>query len=36
MTYSRGEVRAAYVQALRDPARDHAICAGYRAAATLD
>jgi haloacetate dehalogenase len=30
------EVRAAYVQALRDPARVHAICEDYRAAATLD
>jgi haloacetate dehalogenase len=29
-------VRAAYVHALRDPARVHAICEGYRAAATLD
>jgi haloacetate dehalogenase len=31
-----GEVRAAYVQALRDPAHVHAICEEYRAAATLD
>ena len=30
------EVRAAYVQALRDPAQVHAICEEYRAAATLD
>lgn len=30
------EVRAAYVQALRDPDRVHAICEEYRAAATLD
>jgi haloacetate dehalogenase len=30
------EVRAAYVQALRDPAHIHAICEEYRAAATLD
>jgi haloacetate dehalogenase len=30
------EVRAAYVEALRDPARVHAICEEYRAAATLD
>jgi haloacetate dehalogenase len=30
------EVRAAYVDALRDPARVHAICEEYRAAATLD
>jgi haloacetate dehalogenase len=30
------EVRAAYVQALRDPAHVHAICEEYRAAATLD
>jgi haloacetate dehalogenase len=30
------EVRAAYVAALRDPARVHAICEEYRAAATLD
>lgn len=29
-------VRAAYVQALRDPARVHAICEDYRAAASLD
>ncbi len=29
-------VRAAYVQALRDPAHIHAICEEYRAAATLD
>jgi haloacetate dehalogenase len=31
-----GEVRAAYVDALRDPAHVHAICEEYRAAATLD
>jgi haloacetate dehalogenase len=30
------EVRAAYIQALRDPAHIHAICEEYRAAATLD
>jgi haloacetate dehalogenase len=30
------EVRAGYVQAMRDPATVHAICEGYRAAATLD
>ena len=30
------EVRAAYVQAMCDPATVHAICEGYRAAATLD
>ena len=30
------DVRAAYVQALRDPAHAHAICEEYRAAATLD
>jgi haloacetate dehalogenase len=30
------EVRAAYVEALRDPARVHAICEEYRAAATCD
>jgi haloacetate dehalogenase len=30
------EVRAAYIEALRDPARVHAICEEYRAAATLD
>jgi haloacetate dehalogenase len=30
------EVRAAYVDALRDPARVHAICEEYRAAASLD
>jgi haloacetate dehalogenase len=30
------EVRAAYVDALRDPAAVHAICEEYRAAATLD
>lgn len=30
------EVRAAYVQAFRDPAHIHAICEEYRAAATLD
>jgi haloacetate dehalogenase len=30
------EVRAAYVEALRDPAHLHAICEEYRAAATLD
>jgi len=30
------EVRAAYVQALRDPVHVHAICEEYRAAATLD
>jgi haloacetate dehalogenase len=30
------EVRAAYVEALRDPTHAHAICEEYRAAATLD
>jgi haloacetate dehalogenase len=30
------EVRSAYLDALRDPARMHAICEEYRAAATLD
>jgi haloacetate dehalogenase len=30
------EARAAYIEALRDPARVHAICEEYRAAATLD
>jgi len=30
------EVRAAYVEALRDPEHIHAICEEYRAAATLD
>ena len=30
------DVRAAYVDALRDPARVHAICEEYRAAATID
>jgi haloacetate dehalogenase len=30
------EVRAAYVEALRDPSHVHAICEEYRAAATLD
>jgi haloacetate dehalogenase len=30
------EVRAAYIDALRDRARVHAICEEYRAAATLD
>jgi haloacetate dehalogenase len=30
------QVRSAYVEALRDPARVHAICEEYRAAATLD
>lgn len=30
------EVRAAYVEALREPAHVHAICEEYRAAATLD
>jgi haloacetate dehalogenase len=30
------EIRAAYVEALRDPARAHAICEEYRAAATID
>jgi haloacetate dehalogenase len=30
------ELRAAYVQALQDPAHGHAICEEYRAAATLD
>jgi haloacetate dehalogenase len=30
------EVRASYIQALRDPAHAHAICEEYRAAATID
>lgn len=30
------QVRAAYIEALRDPAHAHAICEEYRAAATLD
>lgn len=30
------EVRAAYVQALRDPSHAHAICEEYRAATTID
>jgi len=30
------DARAAYIEALRDPARVHAICEEYRAAATLD
>jgi haloacetate dehalogenase len=30
------DVRAAYINALRDPARVHAICEEYRAAATVD
>jgi haloacetate dehalogenase len=30
------EIRAAYIDALRDPARIHAICEEYRAAATTD
>jgi haloacetate dehalogenase len=30
------EVRAAYIEALRDPAHVHAICEEYRAAASLD
>jgi haloacetate dehalogenase len=30
------EVRAAYIEALRDPVHVHAICEEYRAAATLD
>ncbi len=30
------QVRAAYVDALRDPAHVHAICEEYRAAATVD
>jgi haloacetate dehalogenase len=30
------EVRAAYIEALRDPARVHVICEEYRAAASLD
>lgn len=30
------DVRAAYVEALRDPAHAHAICGEYRAGATLD
>ncbi|MET3445165.1 alpha/beta hydrolase [Ralstonia sp. 1138] len=34
-TFSK-DVRQAYVDALRDPARVHAICEEYRAAATID
>ena len=30
------EIRAAYIQALRDPGHAHAICEEYRAAATID
>src|SRR5262245_42149403 len=30
------DVRSAYIDALRDPARVHAICEEYRAAATID
>jgi haloacetate dehalogenase len=30
------QVRAAYIEALRDPARAHAICEEYRAGATID
>lgn len=30
------EIRAAYIQALRDPRHAHAICEEYRAAATID
>jgi haloacetate dehalogenase len=30
------DVRAAYIEALRDPTRVHAICEEYRAAATFD
>jgi haloacetate dehalogenase len=30
------EVRSAYIEGLRDPARVHAICEEYRAAATID
>lgn len=30
------DIRAAYIEALRDPAAAHAICEEYRAAATLD
>jgi haloacetate dehalogenase len=30
------EVRAAYVEALRDPGHAHAICEEYRAATTID
>jgi haloacetate dehalogenase len=30
------EIRAAYIETLRDPARVHAICEEFRAAATLD
>jgi haloacetate dehalogenase len=35
-TVFSAEARAAYVEALRDPARVHAICEEYRAAATCD
>ena len=30
------EIRAAYIEAIRDPAHAHAICEEYRAAATID
>jgi haloacetate dehalogenase len=36
MTSFSAEARAAYIDGLRDPARVHAICEEYRAAATLD
>lgn len=36
LTVFPAEVRAAYVDALRDPAHIHAICEEYRAAASLD
>ena len=35
-TVFSADVRAAYIDALRDPAHIHAICEEYRAAATLD
>ena len=36
LTVFPSEVRAAYIQALRDPSHTHAICEEYRAAATID
>lgn len=35
-TFFPADVRAAYIEALRNPAHIHAICEEYRAAATLD
>ncbi len=36
LTAFDADTRASYVEALRDPARVHAVCEEYRAAATLD